>query len=126
VEPPAPEPFDLARLEQVWPAVIDSIAASDSGMIASYFEGTVPVEFGEGKLKVGFAVDSAFNRRNAERPECRQQLGAAVAAVTGDQFQIEYDSLDSARPAANPESEVMNEDDFVARVKSEFNAEEVI
>ncbi len=126
VESPAPEPFDLARLEQVWPAVIDSIAASDSGMIASYFEGTVPVEFGEGKLKVGFPVDSAFNRRNAERPECRQQLGAAVAAVTGDQFQIEYDSLDSARPAANPESEVMNEDDFVARVKSEFNAEEVI
>ena len=125
-EPPGRQPFDLARLEQVWPAVVDSVGGADSGMIASYFEGTVPVEFGEGKLTVGFPADSAFNRRNAERPECRQQLAAAVTAVTGETPQIGYTGLDSARTEVEPESEVMDEEDFIARVKSEFNAEEVI
>jgi len=136
---PAPEPApaeaapaepatpDLGRLEQVWPAVLDSIGASGSGMIASYFDGTQPVEFDETKLTVGFPADSAFNRRNAERPECREHLSRAVESVTGRTgLRIEYTNLESGSPAAEPESELMDEEDFVARVKSEFNAEEVI
>ncbi len=126
-EAPAPEPFDLPRLDQVWPAVLDSLATAASGMVASYFEGTLPVAIDDSKLTVGFPADAAFNRRNAERAECRQQLAAAVQAVTGDRFQVEYESLESGQqPASDPESEVMKEEDFVARVKSEFNAEEVI
>lgn len=120
------EPFDVERLKQVWPAVLDSLAASASGMVASYFDGTQPIAAKDTQLKVGFPADSAFNRRNADRNEIRQQLAAAVHAVTGDRFRIEYDSLDSDQPAADPESEVMDEEDFIARVKSEFNAEEVI
>ncbi|MCB0859328.1 MAG: DNA polymerase III subunit gamma/tau [Solirubrobacterales bacterium] len=126
VDNAGPEPFDLERLEQVWPAILDSIGGSGSGMVASYFEGTRPLNLVEGKLTIGFPADSSFNRRNADRPECRQQLAAAVTAVTGDQFQIEYDSLEGGQAAADPESEVMDEEDFIARVKSEFNAEEVI
>ncbi|MBN8869211.1 MAG: DNA polymerase III subunit gamma/tau [Solirubrobacterales bacterium] len=121
-----PEPFDLGKLEQVWPAVLDSVAASGSGMVASYFDGTRPMKLEDSKLTVGFPAGAAFNRKNAERPECLQQLGAAVTAVTGDQFRLEYDSLEGGQQAADPESEVMDEEDFVARVKSEFNAEEVI
>ena len=123
---PAVEPFDLPRFTQIWPAVLDSLASSGSGMVASYFDGTVPVSLEEGKLGIGFPADAAFSRRNAERPECRKELIAAVQMVTGDQFQIEYTSLDSDQETADPESEVMDEEDFVAKVKSEFNAEEVI
>jgi DNA polymerase-3 subunit gamma/tau len=125
VEPPAAEPFDLPRLEQVWPAVLDSLAASD-GMIASYFDGTAPVGLDGSKLTVGFPAEAAFNRRNADRSECRQNLIAALTTVTGDRFQIEYGSLEGGQQATDPEAEVMDEEDFVARVKSEFNAEEVI
>lgn len=95
-------------------------------MTASYFDGTRPITMDGADLEVGFPSDAAFNRRNAERPECRQALAAAVLAVTGDQFKIEYGNLDSPRDATEPESEVMDEEDFVAKVKSEFNAEEVI
>jgi len=125
-EPSGPEPLDLERLAQVWPAVLDSVAASGSGMVASYFDGTRPMKLEDSKLTVGFPAGAAFNRKNAERPECLQQLGAAVTAVTGDQFRLEYDSLEGGQEFADPESEVMDEEDFVARVKSEFNAEEVI
>ena len=55
-----------------------------------------------------------------------QQLAEAVQTVTGDRFQIEYGSLDGDQQPTEPESEMMDEEDFVARVKSEFNAEEVI
>lgn len=124
--PAASEPFDLPRLAQVWPAILDSLAASASGMVASYFDGSQPSALEGDRLTIGFPPDAAFNRRNAERPECRQQLAEALTAVTGDQFRIEYASLDSGQQAADPESEVMDEEDFIARVKSEFNAEEVI
>ncbi|MCB0857791.1 MAG: DNA polymerase III subunit gamma/tau [Solirubrobacterales bacterium] len=119
-------PLDLDRLEQVWTAILDSLAASASGMVASYFDGTAPVTLDGANLTIGFPADAAFNRRNAERTECRQQLAEAVLAVTGERLKIEYDSLESDRQATEPESEVMPEEDFVARVKSEFNAEEVI
>ncbi|HMT05856.1 MAG: DNA polymerase III subunit gamma/tau [Solirubrobacterales bacterium] len=121
-----PEPFDLDRLQQVWPAVLDSLGAAVSGMVASYFDGTRPVGLDESKLTVGFPADAGFNRRNAERTECRQQMADAVQSVTGDRYAIEYTSLESGVPAPEPESEVMDEQDFVARVKSDFNAEEVI
>lgn len=124
--PTAAEPFDLGKMEQVWPAVLDSVAASGSGMVASYFDGTRPVKLEDSKLTVGFPADAAFNRRNAERPECLKQLGAALGTVTGDQFRIQYESLDGGQQAVDPEAEAMDEEDFVARVKSEFNAEEVI
>ena len=127
IEPePAPEPLDLPRLVQVWPAVLDSLASSASGMVASYFDGSQPSALEGDKLTIGFPPDAAFNRRNAERPECRQLLAEALASVTGDKFRVEYDSLDAGPQAADPESEVMDEEDFIARVKSEFNAEEVI
>ena len=124
--PPGPPTVDLAKLEQIWPAVLDSIGASASGMIASYFDGTQPVGIDEAKITVGFPADSAFNRRNAERPECREHLAKAVEAVTGAGLRVEYTSLESGGPAAEPEPELLDEEDFVARVKSEFNAEEVI
>jgi len=95
-------------------------------MVASYFDGTSPVDLSDSKLTVGFAADSAFNRRNAERKECREAIGRALTEVTGESFQIDYSSLGPEQPATDPESETLGEDDFIARVKSEFNAEEVI
>lgn len=118
--------LDLDRLEQRWTAVLDSLSASASAIVASYFEGTAPLALDGQKLTIGFPADAAFNRRNAERPECRQQLSEAVEAVTGERLRVEFDSLESGRRATEPESEVMPEDDFVARIKTEFNAEEVI
>ena len=129
LEPPTadgPEPFDLDRLQQVWPAVLDSLGTSASGIVASYFDGTRPASLDEAKLTIAFPADAGFNRRNAERTECREQMAAAVQSVTGDRYAIEYTSLESGAPAPEPESEVMDEQDFVARVKSDFNAEEVI
>jgi DNA polymerase-3 subunit gamma/tau len=119
---------DLDRLSQIWPAVLDALRGLASGPTASYFEGTRPFAFDSGRLTVGFPAGSQFNRRNAEKPERRNQLIAALTSVTGEELQIEYTELGS-EASIQPEQAApgaIDEEQFVERVKSEFNAEEVI
>ncbi len=136
---PTPEPADavaedaglpdLERLGQVWPAVLDSLRGLASGPTASYFDGTRPVGCGAGRITIGFPPGSQFNRRNAEKPDRRSQLAAAVTSVTGEQYVLEYTELASdaaGEPPAVEAPEAVDEEQLVERVKSEFNAEEVI
>ncbi len=130
VEPEAgldPE-AELDRLGQIWPAVLDSLKGLASGPTASYFEGTRPVACADGRMTVGFPPGSQFNRRNAEKPERRDQLIEAVHSVTGERYLLEYTELGSETGEASVQSppETVDEEQLVERVKSEFNAEEVI
>ena len=136
---PTPEPAeavaedaglpDLERLGQIWPAVLDSLRGLASGPTASYFDGTRPVGCGAGRITIGFPPGSQFNRRNAEKPDRRSQLAAAVTSVTGEQYVLEYTELASdaaGEPPAADAPEAVDEEQLVERVKTEFNAEEVI
>lgn len=121
----------LDQMAQVWPAVIDSIRASGSGPAASYLDGTRPVEADGTSLTVGFPAGAAFNRRNAERPERVAQLVEAVQGVTGWRPEISFTELEGDQTvdgshASGAEGKRMDEREFVERIKSEFNAEEVI
>jgi len=116
------------RLGQLWPAVLDALRGLASGPTASYFEGTRPLGLEGERLTIGFPAGSQFNRRNAEKPERRSQLVAALKSVTGEEFLLDYTELGStteagAEPAKAP---AVDEEQFVERVKSEFNAEEVL
>jgi DNA polymerase-3 subunit gamma/tau len=119
---------DLVRLGQLWPAVLDALRGLASGPTASYFEGTRPVEFKAGILRIGFPPGSQFNRRNAEKPERRSQLVAALKSVTGEEFALEYTerSLVASTEPQDATPAAVDEEQLVERVKSEFNAEEVI
>ena len=108
--------------------MLDALKGLVSGPTASYFEGTRPVGLEGERLTVGFPAGSKFNRRNAEKPERRSQLVAALNSVTGEQFVLDYTELgptggEHEEPAQQP---AFDEEQFVERVKSEFNAEEVI
>lgn len=118
----------LDRLGQIWPAVLDSLRDLASGPTASYFEGTRPLGLEGDRLTVGFPAGSQFNRRNAEKPERRSQLVAALKSVTGEDFVLEYSELGSTAEAeVEPaQASAVDEEKFVERVKSEFNAEEVL
>jgi DNA polymerase-3 subunit gamma/tau len=127
---------DLARVGQVWPAVLDALRANSSGPTASYFDGTRPVGLEGGKLTIGFPPGAQFNRRNAEKPERRKHLEQAVVSVLGESLRLEFGELGSdpesggvepggvAPPSATREA--VDGDAMVERVISEFNAEEVI
>ncbi len=132
---PEPEPapsaddLDLEKLNQIWPTVLEALRAGGSGPTASYFEGTRPVGAGAGKVEIGFPPESSFNRRNAEKTERRQQLMAALLTVTGEELEVAYGELDGSASSGDSfgqSSDTVGEDEFVEKVKSEFNAEEVI
>jgi len=125
---PKADPLEFERLERAWPAVLDALAAAAPGPVASYFEGTRPVSSGEGRIEVGFPVEAGFNRRNAEKPERRQKLAEAVRTVTGVPAELVFTTLDGgAAPSAGGGGKpALTGDELVERVKTEFNAEEVI
>ena len=124
--PAAATEHDLERLDQVWTAVMDSLRTNAPGPTASYFEGTRPIRVEGDMVEVGFPADAAFNRRNAEKSDRREQLVAAILAVTGDRVKVTFGVLASRpdEPASAPEP--VDEEAFLNRVKTEFNAEEVI
>jgi hypothetical protein len=99
-----------------------------SGPGASYFEGTRPLGLDGDRLTVGFPAGSQFNRRNAEKPERRNQLISALESVTGQRFALDYTELGStAGTETTPApAQAVDEEQFVERVKAEFNAEEVL
>ena len=120
--------LDLERLNQVWPAVLDAIRASGSGPTASYFEGTRPTAIEPGRVEIGFPPEASFNRRNAEKPDRKALLVDALFTVTGEKLTTVYVDLDvqSGDPGSPQAAQTIDEEEFVQRVKSEFNAEEVI
>jgi DNA polymerase III subunit gamma/tau len=117
---------DLDRVLSVWPSVIDQVRQSGSTLTSALFEGAKPiaVEAEERVLRIGFPAGAAFNKRKAEATEHRERFTDVLRSVIGDQLRPVYVLLDT--DTEKPESEEMNEEELLERIKSEFDAEEVV
>jgi DNA polymerase-3 subunit gamma/tau len=117
---------DLDRVLSVWPSVIDQVRQSGSTLTSALFEGAKPiaVEAEERVLRIGFPAGAAFNKRKAEATEHRERFTDVLRSVIGDQLRPVYVLLDTE--TEEPESEEMNEEELLERIKSEFDAEEVV
>jgi DNA polymerase-3 subunit gamma/tau len=131
--PPEPSPdqadvdadaIDLEQVQKVWPAVIEQVRQSGSAMLSALFEGARPIAVDpeERVLRIGFPAGSTFNKRKAEAAEHRERFTGALRATLGEQLRPVYVLLDSE---AGTESEEMDEEELLERIKSEFDAEEV-
>jgi hypothetical protein len=95
--------------------------------LAAAFDGGRPVAFdaGEKSITVGFPADHTFNKRKAEAPDKREQLAGAMETVLGEKLRPAYAVLDGGdAPEVEAEGGVDHEA-LVAKIKSEFDAEEV-
>ena len=131
-EPAATGPagqLDLEQVVRVWPAVLDQLMQTAPALAAT-FEGARPVAFdaGEQAVTVGFPADHTFNKRKAEAPDKREQLAEALETVLGQKVRPAYDVFDGeAQPseADAAESQGVDHEALVEKIKSEFDAEEV-
>ncbi len=116
---------DLERVLSVWPAVIDQVRQSGSSLLSALFDGARPiaVDNEDGVLRIGFPAGSTFNKRKAEAAEHRERFTDALRSIVGEQLRPVYVLLDSETAE---ESEEMNEEELLERIKSEFDAEEVV
>jgi DNA polymerase-3 subunit gamma/tau len=124
---PAGQPdLSLEDIQRVWPAVLQKLEET-APALAGALEGARPIRFGEAGLEVGFPPDMTFLKRNADSPEKRDTVAAAMAAVTGVGLRPTYVLLEGEAPPDTPApgSEGIDEDRVLEKLKSEFDAEEV-
>ena len=123
------EPVDLERVVSLWPAVVDQVRDSGSELLSTVFAAARPVALdieGSGQaLKVGFPPSAAFNKRKAEAQEARDRLAAAVQTIVGERLRPVYVLLeaDDVVDVVGEKGE-LSEDELIARLKDEFDAEE--
>jgi DNA polymerase-3 subunit gamma/tau len=117
--------LSLDELQRVWPAVVDQLLKTAPALAAT-FEGARPVGLDEDGIRIGFPANSMFNKRKAEAPERRELVAQAFEAVLGQSVRPTYVVLDGEDPPkGEAPKESIDHDALVARLKSEFDAEEV-
>jgi DNA polymerase-3 subunit gamma/tau len=121
--------LDLEGLKRVWPTVMDQLSTT-APALAAFFEDARPVGFEADVVEISFPAAATFNKRKAETPENRERVAEALQAVTGQGLKPSYVLLDgeSAAPEgapAAPAGDGVDEEELLARLKSEFDAEEV-
>jgi DNA polymerase-3 subunit gamma/tau len=111
----------LERLVSLWPDVLDTVRAGNA-MLGAVVDDARPVELAGNRLVLAFGEDAAFLRKKAEERATRSALTEAVRAVTGHALTFSYELREGeGAPAPLP----LSEDELVARLKDEFDAEEL-
>jgi DNA polymerase-3 subunit gamma/tau len=126
--PPGAGPaLELDGLRAVWPAVIEAVR-SENAMCAALLADTTPIAVDGTHVTVAFPPTDDFHRRKADDDGYRQCVAMAVRTVTGAKAQIAY-VLAQAPPAGAEEPAAAappTDDEWVRRLVSEFDAEEII
>jgi DNA polymerase III subunit gamma/tau len=123
------EPVDFERVVSLWPAVVDQVRESGSDFLSTVFAAARPVALdteGSGRaLKVGFPPSAGFNKRKAEAQDARDRLADAVQTIVGERLRPVYVLLeaDDVVDVVGEKGE-LSEDELIARLKDEFDAEE--
>jgi DNA polymerase III subunit gamma/tau len=109
----------IEGLRRQWPAVLDTVKASNP-MLGAVVDEARPVELEGDRLVLAFAEDAVFQCRKAEERANRAALSEAMRAVTGCTLTLSYE----LRPGDAPERPAsLSEDELVARLLAEFGAE---
>ena len=113
------EPLSLEDLRRVWPTVLDTVRATNA-MLCAVVGDAEPVELAGDRLVLAFGEDAGFVRRKAEERANRAALSEAVRAVTGHVVTLTYELRAGEGP---PEPVALSDDELVARLVDEFDAE---
>ncbi len=118
--------LSLPGLEELWPAVLDVLAVSN-GQLAVGLRDARPIALVGREVTVGFDRAHAFQCRIADQPVNCALLGESIRAVTGldARLTIELHDLAGLQPAVAAPTPP-TEDEWVDRLKHEFDAEEIV
>ena len=138
VEPDAPTParattetavdLDLDAFNELWPAVLESVAGESRLLAASLAEAR-PAQLADRELTLAWGQASAFSKRKAEDAANRDLIAQAIRAVTGSSLRLAYalrtDAEHTAAAAETAPDPALTEEDLIQRLKDEFEAVEL-
>jgi len=126
VAEPEPEPrrapigdLDLAMVQELWPAVLQGVAETNK-MLAGCLAEARPVAVSGRDVVLAFTPDLGFQKKKSEDAPGRRVLGASFQALTGVAPRFIFETREAQELGAEPE--VLGEDDFIARLRAEFDA----
>jgi DNA polymerase-3 subunit gamma/tau len=111
--------LDLAMVQELWPAVLQTVAESNQ-LLAGCLAEARPIAVVDRDVTLAFTPDAAFQKRKAEDAAARQMLTGAFKELTGVAPRLMMETRDAEELGAEPE--VLGEDDFIARLRAEFDA----
>ena len=120
--PSRPRPIgelDLAMVQELWPAVLQNLAESNQ-LLAGCLAEARPIAVSGREITLAFTPDCGFQKKKAEGAAERQLLTAAFQELTGVAPRLLLETRDAEELGAEPE--VLGEDDFIARLRAEFDA----
>jgi DNA polymerase-3 subunit gamma/tau len=124
--PPAEEPAVAVPhdLDGLWLATLESVKA-EHALLGAVFAEATPTEITEGELTLGFPPGAAFLKRKAEDSANRAILIDTLQRLTGRRYRVAFELRDDlpAAEAANGSGDT--EEDIVARLIAELDAEEL-
>jgi DNA polymerase-3 subunit gamma/tau len=125
-EPPAPAlaapvgALDLRMVEELWPAVLQNVAESNK-LVAGCLAEARPLTVSGRELTLAFTPEHGFQRRKCEDAAARELAAEAFQSLVGITPRLVFETREAEELGAEPE--VLGEDDFIARLRSEFDAE---
>jgi DNA polymerase-3 subunit gamma/tau len=120
--PPAPAPvgaLDLRMVEELWPAVLQNVAESNK-LVAGCLAEARPLTVSGRDLTLAFTPEHGFQRKKCEDAAARELAAEAFQSLIGVTPRLVFETRDAEELGAEPE--VLGEDDFIARLRSEFDA----
>jgi DNA polymerase-3 subunit gamma/tau len=135
IDPSAPTPrrastqtvvdLDLEAFAEVWPAVLESIGA-ENRLLAASLADAHPAALADRELTLAWGQSAAFSKRKAEAAANRELIAQAIRAVTGASLRLAYTlRTDVEQTAGKPVDPGLTEDELIARLVTEFDAEEL-
>jgi DNA polymerase-3 subunit gamma/tau len=120
-EPPAPiGELDLTMVQELWPAVLQNLSENQQQLLAGCLAEARPIAVSGREITLAFTPDCGFQKKKAEGAAERQLLTAAFQELTGVAPRLLLETREAEELGAEPE--VLGEDDFIARLRAEFDA----
>jgi DNA polymerase-3 subunit gamma/tau len=122
---PEPEPMsplgelDLAMVQELWPAVLQGVAETNQ-LLAGCLAEARPILVSGRDVTLAFTPDCGFQKKKAEGAAERQMLAGAFRELTGIAPRLILETREPEELGAEPEA--FTEDDFIARLRAEFDA----
>ncbi len=131
VAAPDPEPVavgvaDVESMIGLWPAVVELVGA-EHALCGAVITDARPVSVSGEDLVVGFPTTAAFLKRQAQDPANRAIVTDALRRLTGTRWRLAYElreELDGAGVSGSA-PDTYTEEEWVARLKAELDAEEI-
>ncbi|HEV3035231.1 MAG TPA: DNA polymerase III subunit gamma/tau [Solirubrobacteraceae bacterium] len=127
---PAPEPVsdpvprDIESVYALWPAVVE-LVRSEHALLGAVIGEARPVAVDGDELTLAYPFTAEFYKKKAEDPANRAAVGEALGALAGGRWRLRYELRETPASEDGAAAGGRSEEEWVARFKEEFDAEEL-